>query len=342
MKILFDLTHPAHINFFKNLIPKLKKKDHEIVIIGIKRTSVMDILRKEYPDFEIIEIGVHGKNKFEIYLKSGIIREFQLFKFLLSKKFDSYVGVIAYQIGLLSKIFGGRSIGVYDDPNHKINFFLSKLILDKFFIPECINIKGKNIQHFKGLKEWAYLSPKYFKPDLDILERYRLKKRSYIFIREVDIRTLNYLNQTSNNIEKLYNGLLNKGQVILSLEDKSKKDIYRNWIILKEPVSDIHSLMYFSKLVISNGDSMAREAAMLGVPALYCGDRKMPANEYLEEKKLLFHKDKIKELQAQIDAITSNSRGDYDNYQQRVRSDLLREWDDINDTLYKEIVSSSP
>ena len=53
----------------------------------------------------------------------------------------------------------------------------------------------------------------------------------------------------------------------------------KDWILLEEPVEGIHSLIYYSCALISSGDSMAREAALLGVPSYYLGIRyDMPAN----------------------------------------------------------------
>ena len=48
---------------------------------------------------------------------------------------------------------------------------------------------------------------------------------------------------------------------------------------MQEPIEDIHSLIYYAAGLVSSGDSMAREAALLGIPAYYLGTRhSMPAN----------------------------------------------------------------
>ena len=50
-------------------------------------------------------------------------------------------------------------------------------------------------------------------------------------------------------------------------------------VVEKRQIEDIHSLIYYSAGLVSSGDSMAREAALLGVPAYYLGIRyDMPAN----------------------------------------------------------------
>jgi len=74
---------------------------------------------------------------------------------------------------------------------------------------------------------------------------------------------------------------------------------------LKEPVSDIHSLIYYSRALISSGDSMAREACVLGVPAYYCGGRRMAVNDFLSSTGL-FHDVEPRELAGSI------GTGDYD------------------------------
>ena len=69
-------------------------------------------------------------------------------------------------------------------------------------------------------------------------------------------------------------------KVLFSLEEKKRRDEYpADWILLQEPIEDIHSLIYYSAGLVSSGDSMAREAALLGVPSYYLGIRySMPAN----------------------------------------------------------------
>ena len=37
----------------------------------------------------------------------------------------------------------------------------------------------------------------------------------------------------------------------------------------------MHTLLYYAKCVISSGDTVAREAALLGTPAIYIGGRDM-------------------------------------------------------------------
>ena len=129
-------------------------------------------------------------------------------------------------------------------------------------------------------KEWAYLSPKYFKPNPKALDKYGVKPKEYVFLREVSVGTVNYAGQESGAVLGVQDMIPKDKKVLFSLEEKHKRNLYpENWILLQEPLEDVHSLIYYSAGLVSSGDSMAREAALLGVPAYYLGIRyDMPAN----------------------------------------------------------------
>jgi len=335
MKLLFDILHPAHINFFKHQIRRLHHEGHEIILVCLKRGRVPQIMAREFPGYNITAIGHYGKGKMGLYLRTGLLRELALARFVSRMKPDAALGVAAFQVGALSRVFRFRSLGVYDDPEHKLNFNLSKRYLHRFIIPECLGVSGRNIVHFRGLKEWAYLSPTYFQPNPRALDAYGLKPRDYIFIRDVDVVSLNYRTQLVNNIALLYELGLSEYKVVLSLEKKKLRDNYPKWEILEEPVDDIHSLMYYSRLVISSGDSMAREGAELGVPSIYCGQRTMKANQALIDLRYLYQ---ITEPKTIIDQL-GNGVVELSKDEQDARRDyMLRDWDDPNEIVYQNVM----
>ena len=59
-------------------------------------------------------------------------------------------------------------------------------------------------------------------------------------------------------------------------------------IILQKPIADYHSLISFAQCVIASGDTVAREGALLNVPTIYIGKRKMRIHEELERAGLLY------------------------------------------------------
>ena len=56
-RFLFDFGHPAHINFFKPVITRLKKEGHYVEATVLNRGEVPKIFLQEYPDlpYKILE-----------------------------------------------------------------------------------------------------------------------------------------------------------------------------------------------------------------------------------------------------------------------------------------------
>jgi len=47
MKIVVDINHVAHLNFFKNAIRLLKEDGHEVIITILNRGRLIKIVEKE-------------------------------------------------------------------------------------------------------------------------------------------------------------------------------------------------------------------------------------------------------------------------------------------------------
>ena len=62
MNILFDIEHPAHVHYFKNVISILKGKGHNIIITAVDKDITFQLL-KQY-DLKFISLGKHYKSVF--------------------------------------------------------------------------------------------------------------------------------------------------------------------------------------------------------------------------------------------------------------------------------------
>jgi len=326
MKVLIDIIHPAHLNLFKWLI-NTQSKNIEFVVTCIDRGKLPEIVKKEIYSVPIHVIGKHKGSKLSIIFQANILRIISLIWFLRNKKIDLGLSFGSFLIGSILRIKLKPNIYLSDDPERKVNAFLENMTCTERYLPPIVEPKGK-IGVFNALKEWAYLSPHYFVPNEKILKEHNLLPQQYIFVREVSTGSLNYIDQDKNLIASIAHLFSIKIKVVLSLEDKRASKHYpSDWLILKEPVNDIHSLMYFSKIVLSSGDSMAREGAMLGVPSIYCGFREMKANDIMVNKGMLFKRspDKVPELINEIINDNINLKK-----QDRYRNDLAIEWIDVN------------
>ena len=333
MRIIVDIAHPAHVNFFKHALRILRYEGHEIIITGLRRGKLPKILEEELGDFPIYYVGKHRGTTFSILFEANMLKAIRLFWLVLRKRPDFGLSVGSFTLGGVLKLFGKPNVQFDDDPERSANVWLEKLTSTRLFFPPLVT-PHKNVATMQALKEWAYLSPRYFEPDASVLSDYGLAPHQYFFVREVSTGSLNYQDQSANTIASFAHQLPAEYPVLLSLEDKENRGLYpKHWTLLREPVAAIHSLLYYSRLVISSGDSMAREGAMLGVPSLYVGVRDMKANVYIREEKVLFQcpATEAPALVRRIidETIPLPSQDDFRTY-------LSNKWDDITQLIVEQ------
>lgn len=285
MNVWIDICHTPQYNFYKNFILKLADEGNNVMLTVLDRGKTPAIIKRELQGIQNVSVDVVGKhrlNKLSAILEANIFRLVKLFRWSSKRSID--IGFSnAYP---LSCVCWFKKIPCYtfdDDPqtmDYRPKIWFSKISHYCLYeVPDEYKLSPK-IKVLRALKEWSYLAPSVFKADIKALDEYSLKPKEYIFLREVSVGTVNYTGQASGAILNIKDLLPKDKKVVFSLEDKSKRDLYpSDWILLQEPVKDIHSLIYYSAALVSSGDSMAREAALLGVPSYYLGIRhSMPAN----------------------------------------------------------------
>lgn len=331
-KVLVDIYHLPQYNLFRNTIRSFDPS--EIDIYCVNRGKLLPVIQYELPEYNIICIGdyKHNKGMFSMVFKIVLPRIIKLFRLVRASKYR-FVITAHYQANFVAKLKGIPNVAFIDDPRRFV-FPLLKFSADDVFLPP-FEKRFDGVKYFNALKEWSYLSPQYLKPNISALSEYHLEPKKYIFIREVSTETSNYLSQDSGAILSIAKEFPSSLKVILSLENKELESQFpESWTILKEPVKDIHSLMYFSQVVISSGDSVAREGAMLGVPSIYAGIRDMPANVIMIKKEMLF-KLEPKEIAGMVEKMRSGKM--VFSEQEEFRRSLVEEWDDVTTLLLDKL-----
>ena len=282
MNIWIDINHVPQFNFYKKLILLLTESGNEVWVTVLQRGKLFKIVTNELndvPNVHVVSLGRHRMTKFSAIFEANLLRIPQMIYWKNKQKID--VGFSnGFQLALVSKINNIPNYSFDDDPQTvdykykvKYNTICHFCIYSDSSIPNPVIV-------LPVLKEWAYLAPKYFTPNPQVLEKYGVQPKKYVFLREVSVGTVNYAGQASGAILGIQDLIPKDKKVLFSLEEKDKRYLYpKDWILLQEPIEEIHSLIYYSAGLVSSGDSMAREAALLGVPAYYLGIRyDMPAN----------------------------------------------------------------
>lgn len=283
MHILVDILHPAHLNFYKRAISLLKQQNHRLTVLVRERGNLVEFARREL-DVPIRVVGKHYRNRLgKIY---GLVhRVVYLVVEGLRNPYDVTTSHGGFYAAIAARLTRKKSVIFYDNFEYRLLFNLCRWFASTFIVPSCLEVKAKNIRTFCGYKELAYLNC--FTPSEEILGEYGVQKKQYVFIRHIAHISLDYWKQDHETVlESILEYLLERNyMVVASVEQRaapvpclSGSDLVR---IMRRPTSAMHSLMYHARCVISSGDTVAREAALLGVPAMYIGTRNMRINREL-------------------------------------------------------------
>ena len=336
--IWIDILHIPQFNFYKPLIGLLVEKGYHVYITALGRGKLPAIVRKELAEYKNVDISIIGRHrmtKISAIVEANLIRIVWLFFWCIGKKIDVAFSNGSH-VGMMGRIFRFPAYEFEDDPQaadyHLMCRYATQNHSIVYEMPEGQEL-DKRDKLVACLKEWAYLNPRTFVPKVEVLEKYGVKPKEYMFLREVSVGTINYAGQESGAILGIKDMIpKGGGKVLFSLEEKKRRGEYpADWILLQEPIEDIHSLIYYSAGLVSSGDSMAREAALLGVPAYYLGIRySMPANAAaskvasLQNRKTMPFEEWIKNLGAESQESRVKS-------QEELRTHIDNEFIDINE-----------
>ena len=285
MRIWIDIGHTPQFNFYKQFILQLAQAGHRVYVTVLGRGRLPQIVQHELSGVENVSvevIGRHRMTKWSAYVEVNLLRIPQLLWWALGKKIDVAFSN-HHQTSIVARILRIPGYAFGDDPQTKLYPIHVKAATQSHMLIYEDTTNGKILPGDKVmpcLKEWAYLNPRTFVPKVEVLEKYGVKPKEYMFLREVSVGTINYAGQASGAILGIKDMIPTDMRVLFSLEEKKRRGEYpADWILLQEPIEDIHSLIYYAAGLVSSGDSMAREAALLGVPSYYLGIRySMPAN----------------------------------------------------------------
>lgn len=324
--ILFTLNHPAHVHLFKNLINKFKNYGHRIHIVARDKDITLKLLGNLKLEYQVAPINTVP------YLHNGL--ELIHRAILLNKLHKKYK--FKYAIGSdtsIAHIMNVKSFVVAEDDDDytKIFSYITYPFVYKVINPSCLRFekwKDKRVLH-NSYHELAYLHPDNFTPDVKILGSYGLEKYKYIVVRFSalkafhDTKAKGISGKLWYEIEKVLRGY----EVIKSVEGERTHRI--------EPW-DMHHIMAFAKMIISDSQTMTIEGAVLGIPSIRINTfvGKSSVIDELERKYKLaigILPDKEDDILRTIQSILDNP--ETDKIWAERRAQLLREKVDFNQWL---------
>jgi predicted glycosyltransferase len=263
MNIFINISHPAHVHFFKNAIRVLSERGHGIIAGARNKEFTIELL-KAY-GIRYVILTNKGKGIFGL-IKELLAQQVKIAGIIRKNPID-----IMLQIGGIFNAPVGKCCGIptltfsdteNDKWGNKISFALSKYV----FSPDCYDHSAgdlwKNQIHYPGYHELAYLSPRYV-PE-------KITPQNRILVRFVGWGAGHDIGEEGLSDDKkieVVNELAKHGRVHISSESPLP-GVLSEFDTRFHP-SEIHDFMKTCKMIVGESATMASEAACLGIPAVF-------------------------------------------------------------------------
>jgi uncharacterized protein len=262
-KILFEVLHPAHVHLFRNLIAHLKAAGIDYLVVSRKKDITNELL--EHYNINYINIS-EAKTGFWGLLSEALWRDYKMLRLLKKHRFSlAFTSGTSFSVAHASVFHKIKTYNFIEDDDDVVGLYARLTYPFTSFIvaPDCLRYKrfAKKRVLYPSYHELAYLHPGNFKPNESILEQYGLKKGRFVILRLSALKAHHDFGAKGidTGLKNEITELLSEYDVVESLEGKSGNKI-KPW--------DMHHVMAFSKMIVSDSQTMTVEAAVLGVPAV--------------------------------------------------------------------------
>lgn len=269
MRVLLDITHPAHLHFFRHAVAQLEARDHEVLLTGRDK----DILRRLAGEMGApIEFfggsppGVLGLGRTLLHRKwrlHGIVRRFR--PNVMAALGGTFIGFLSWAMRIPSVVF-------YDTENATASNLITYPFASRICTPESYLRRGfaRNVR-YRGYHELAYLDPRRFTPDPAVRADLGLSdSEPFSLVRFVGWEASHDLGHSGLGGEQkqaIVDRLSRVGRVFISSEGKLPGGLEPMRFPL--PVRRMHDAIAAATLVVGESSTMCSEAAVLGVPSVF-------------------------------------------------------------------------
>ncbi len=285
MKIWFDITNTPHVHFFAPIIEHLKK-EHEIVVTARDFSETLPLLESYGIRYTLI--GGH-KGKSRIKKVIGLLsRVFSMIKEI--PEFDISFGIGGQYTTPVCAIKRKPAVVFTDnDTSYKWHSYKlgSHFVFPTYFdyqgVMKGFGVKREQILLYDGFKEDIYMAS--YTPNPSFLQQ--LPFKDFITIRPENLKA-NYVPKDAETIVPQLFEIFKKENILFLPrypEEKSYADGFSN-IFIPDGILPGKDVCFYTKAMLTGAGTFAREAALLGTPAVSF----FPGKEFLTVDKIMQEK----------------------------------------------------
>ena len=270
MRVLFDITHPAQVHFFKHLIWLLRQRGDDVLVATRRKDVTLDLLdslRIPYRCLSEKGSGMVGM------ARELLVRYVRLLELAREFRPDVMLAQTGVSIGLVGAVLRVPRLVLEEAEHARLQQMLGLPFASSIFTGTGYTKSyGHRQVQFKGIWVQSYLHPNYFTPSVEPLMRAGIDpEKPYIVVRTVSWGAAHDVGlpaTSETDIISVVQRLSRHGRVLISSEGPLPGALaaYANPV----PVEHMHHLLAHAAMYIGEGGTMAAEAAVLGTPAVFC------------------------------------------------------------------------
>ncbi len=269
MNVVISIEHPAWAHQFRYIIKELEARNDKVTVLAVDKDGCLELLDSFGIDYKLMANST-GNNTFE---KAWLFAKLCITYTLACKKAkaDILIGRLSPMMSVAAFLTRKPHV-LYDDS--EVCFFgfsLARLFSTKLIVPRSmIGSQGKKEIRAPMYKEMYYLDPKHFTPDKEVVRAAGINPdEKFVLVRFVAWKASHDFGKTGLTDEQkieFIRKLSQYAKIYISSEKKLPQELEKYRI--KIPYEQIHHVMYYAQLVMSDGATMASEAVVLGTHAI--------------------------------------------------------------------------
>ncbi|MFC7098960.1 DUF354 domain-containing protein [Halobaculum marinum] len=268
MRVLVDVSHPAHVHLFRNAIGEFEERGHAVRVVSREKDVTTDLLDAYGIDHTPLSTKATGA--------TGAAREWtgrgaRLLRLATCFEPDVVLSRLNPTAAYVSRLVGAPNVVFHDTEQAGLLDRVTTPFASVVCTPaEFARDVGDHQLRYQGYHELAYLHPARFDPDPTRLSDAGVDPdEPFAVIRLVEW-SAHHDNGTAgfspDGVRELVDRLGEHGSVYITSESRLPEDLREH----ASPVAPdaMHDLLAFADLYVGDSGTMATEAALLATPTV--------------------------------------------------------------------------
>jgi uncharacterized protein len=270
MRILIDISHPAHVHFFRNAIRIWQDRGHHVHLVSRQKDITVQLLAAYSLTNRCLSSAAKGKLSL---FRELLIHDLSLFREVTKIRPDIMLQIGGLFISHVGRVCGIPTITFTDTEMATLSNLLTFPLTSAVLTPTCYQGWVPSTKHYlyPGYHELAYLHPERFTPNPDVLNNLGVAQDEPFFIvRFVSWGAVHDVGESGfkRSVKvALVRDLARHGRVFITSEGMLPSELRAYQYRIAPEL--MHHVLAFARLCIGESATMASEAAVLGVPAIF-------------------------------------------------------------------------